>query len=59
VLLTGATGFVGMELLCRYLEQGDRNIYALVRADDSAEAKERLGDVIENVCGKGNAHHDR
>ena len=24
VLLTGATGFVGMELLARYLERGDR-----------------------------------
>jgi hypothetical protein len=31
VLLTGATGFVGMELLTRYLELGERRVYALVR----------------------------
>ena len=29
VLLTGATGFVGMELLARYLERSDRRVYAL------------------------------
>ena len=45
VLLTGATGFVGMELLCRYLERGDRHVYALVRAGDAAEADARLGDA--------------
>jgi thioester reductase-like protein len=31
VLLTGATGFVGMELLARYLEHTDRRVYVLVR----------------------------
>ena len=55
VLLTGATGFVGMELLCRYLERDDRHIYALVRAGDPAEAEARLGAVIENVCGEREA----
>jgi nucleoside-diphosphate-sugar epimerase len=28
VLLTGATGFVGMELLARYLERTDRRVCA-------------------------------
>ena len=32
VLLTGTTGFVGMELLARYLQRSDRGIVALVRA---------------------------
>jgi len=32
VLITGATGFVGMEVLARYLERSDRHVYALVRA---------------------------
>ena len=32
ILLTGATGFVGMELLARVLEQTDRDVIALVRA---------------------------
>jgi thioester reductase-like protein len=59
VLLTGATGFVGMELLARYLEGSDRPVYALVRADDAVAAEERLGAVIEKVCGDREAHRDR
>ena len=42
VLLTGATGFVGRELLRRLLERDDRNVHALVRADDDEAAAERL-----------------
>jgi thioester reductase-like protein len=42
VLLTGATGFVGMELLSRFLAAGDRQVYALVRATDDRAAAERL-----------------
>ena len=42
VLLTGATGFVGMEILSRFLERGDRHIFALVRADNDDQAAERL-----------------
>ena len=34
VLLTGATGFLGMEVLARLLERGDRDVVCLVRADD-------------------------
>jgi long-chain acyl-CoA synthetase len=59
VLLTGATGFVGMELLSRYLERGDQHVYALIRAGDPAEATERLNGVIENVSGDTDAHRDR
>ena len=36
VLLTGATGFVGMEVLARYLERSRRRIIAPIRADDDA-----------------------
>jgi thioester reductase-like protein len=42
VLLTGATGFVGRELLERLLERGDRPVHALVRAPDDRAAAERL-----------------
>jgi thioester reductase-like protein len=42
VLLTGATGFVGRELLARYLDRDDRSVHALVRASDDAEAAARL-----------------
>jgi thioester reductase-like protein len=59
VLLTGATGFLGMELLCRYLERGERHVYALVRASGPAEANARLGAVIENVCGDRDVHRHR
>ena len=38
VFLTGATGFVGMEILARYLERTDRPVYAAVRGRDAAEA---------------------
>ena len=34
LLLTGATGFVGMEVLARLLERADRHVVALVRAED-------------------------
>ena len=35
VLLTGGTGFVGIELLARYLERTDRTVFVLIRADDA------------------------
>jgi thioester reductase-like protein len=42
VVLTGATGFVGSELLARFLERNDRHVYALVRASDDEAAAARL-----------------
>ena len=42
LLLTGATGFVGMEVLARFLERSDRHVVALVRAEDDDRAAERL-----------------
>jgi thioester reductase-like protein len=49
LLLTGATGFLGMELLARYLERTERTVYALVRARDDAEAQARLRATVERV----------
>ena len=46
VFLTGATGFLGMEVLARLLEAGDRDVYALVRASGDTGADERLEDVL-------------
>jgi thioester reductase-like protein len=61
VLLTGATGFVGREVLSRFLARGDRHIYALVRADNDHDAAARLpaherltavaGDIEESGLG--------
>ena len=42
VLLTGATGFVGQELLARLLQRDDRRVHALVRAEDDRGAAARL-----------------
>jgi thioester reductase-like protein len=42
LLLTGSTGFLGMELLARLLEDTDRRVWAPVRAEDDAEAAARL-----------------
>jgi thioester reductase-like protein len=51
VLLTGSTGFVGMELLARYLQRGDRDVVALVRAPDHDGARARIDAVLENLFG--------
>jgi thioester reductase-like protein len=51
VLLTGATGFVGMELLARYLERTERPVLTVVRADDDDAARERIDSVLANLFG--------
>jgi len=49
VLLTGATGFVGMEVLARLLERGDRVVRAVVRAEDQEAADERMDGVLAGL----------
>jgi thioester reductase-like protein len=49
VLLTGATGFVGMELLLRILQQTDRDVIALVRASDGEAAQARVDEVLATL----------
>lgn len=49
ILLTGATGFVGMELLVRLLERTDRTVITLVRAADDATAHARIERVLETL----------
>src|ERR1700693_5702947 len=51
VLLTGATGFVGVELLARYLEGSDRRVVTLVRAPDDRAARARIDGVLTNLFG--------
>jgi thioester reductase-like protein len=46
VFLTGGTGFLGMEVLVRLLEQPDTEIIALVRAADQEGADERIRTVL-------------
>jgi thioester reductase-like protein len=60
VLLTGATGFVGMELLARYLERTDRRIVTLVRAVTDDMARARIDAVLANLFGAlGRQYTDR
>jgi long-chain acyl-CoA synthetase len=51
VLLTGATGFLGGEILTRLLQRGDRQVYALVRARDQRQAEARLRETIISLLG--------
>ena len=51
VLLTGGTGFVGMELLARYLERTERPVLTIVRAGSEEAARERIDDVLANLFG--------
>jgi thioester reductase-like protein len=59
VLLTGATGFVGMELMARYLERTDRHIYALVRAADQRSAAARVQSRLRSLFGAHHPHAER
>ena len=49
VLLTGATGFLGMELLARLLQGGERRVWALVRAGCDAAAQERMRALLATL----------
>jgi thioester reductase-like protein len=59
VLLTGATGFLGMELLARMLERTDRRIYALVRAGSQHEAESRLHATLSSLVPEPSRHQDQ
>jgi thioester reductase-like protein len=59
VLLTGATGFVGMELLARYLERTDRRIYALVRGASEREVAARLKRTLLCLFGADHPYAER
>jgi thioester reductase-like protein len=48
VLLTGATGFLGMDALARLVEREDE-VVVLVRAADEAKARERLRGVMSRL----------
>jgi thioester reductase-like protein len=59
VFLTGATGFLGMEVLARLLEAGDRDVVALVRAKDGPAAEARLDDVLAKLWRDPSPYRDR
>jgi long-chain acyl-CoA synthetase len=59
VLLTGTTGFVGMELMARFLERSDRGVVTLVRAADHEAAQVRINAVLDNLFGARGASRHR
>jgi thioester reductase-like protein len=59
LLLTGATGFVGMALLARYLERTDRRVYALVRAANQREASARVKRALVCLFGPDHSYGER
>jgi thioester reductase-like protein len=59
VLLTGATGFVGMELLARYLERTDRPVYVLVRGANERAAATRVERTLACLFGFGHPYAGR
>ena len=59
LLLTGATGFLGMELLARYLKRTDRRVYALIRADGEVDAARRLRATAAAMLPDASAYDDR
>jgi thioester reductase-like protein len=59
LLLTGATGFVGTEVLVRYLERSERHVVALVRAPDDEQAAARVRATLATACGDQDAHAGR
>lgn len=49
IVLTGATGVVGMEVLARLLEAGDDDVVVLVRAQSQEEADQRLAATLARL----------
>jgi thioester reductase-like protein len=52
ILLTGATGFLGMDALARLIEREEEQVTVLVRARDDASAGERLREVLARLYGR-------
>jgi hypothetical protein len=59
ILLTGATGFVGMAVLARRLERTDHDVLVLVRAASRSQADARLNAVLGSVFDAPERHRRR
>jgi thioester reductase-like protein len=59
LLLTGATGFVGMAVLARILERTDRQVVVLIRAGSQSEADRRLEALMSTLCAHPNEYAGR
>lgn len=59
VLLTGATGFVGMQVLARYLERTEQHVYALVRGSSARAATRRIEQSLSLLFGEHHPYRER
>ena len=59
LLLTGATGLVGMQILARYLQRTERRVCALVRADGWEQAAERVEATLTTLFGRRHGYSER
>lgn len=59
LLVTGVTGFLGGQVVARYLERTDREIVVLVRAADDAEAAGRAEEALAATYGSDHAYSGR
>src|ERR1039458_5412042 len=59
ILITGATGFVGMEVMARFLQRSQRHVFALIRAHNDADADQRLRVVLATAFGDPDAYPGR
>ena len=51
ILLTGATGYLGIHILAEYLEHQNGMVYCLVRGRDEEESRNRLSKLLEFYFG--------
>ena len=49
VVLSGATGFLGGEVLARLLVDRDEPVYVLIRASDDGTARRRLRETLTGL----------
>jgi nucleoside-diphosphate-sugar epimerase len=59
ILLTGVTGFLGMETLARLIDRGEESIFVMVRAEDDDDAERRLAQVLARLYEEPGAIADR
>jgi len=59
ILITGVTGFVGMEVMARFLQRSRRHVFALIRAHNDADADQRLRAVLATAFGDPDAYSGR
>ena len=59
ILITGTTGFVGMEVMARFLQRSRRHVFALIRARNDADADQRLRAVLATAFGDADAYSGR